>query len=116
MPRAASVPAALRALLQPQDRKSLRVLCLGAHSDDIEIGCGGTLLALLAARPKVDCRWVVFSGAGARREEALRSAGRMLRNASGKEVTVLNHRDGFFPHQGAEIKMFFEGLKKEPSP
>jgi LmbE family N-acetylglucosaminyl deacetylase len=95
---------------------SLRVLCLGAHSDDIEIGCGGTLLKLCAEHPEIEVRWVVLSAAGARAEEARRSAELFLRSASGAEVLVESFRDGFFPYIGAEIKEYFEELKRGYSP
>jgi LmbE family N-acetylglucosaminyl deacetylase len=84
----------------------LRVLCLGAHADDIEIGCGGTVLSLLGARPGSSCRWVVFSGAGAREQEAQASAA-----ALGASVTVHQFRDGYFPDQFGKIKDAAESLK-----
>ena len=59
----------------------LRILCLGAHCDDIEIGCGGTLLQLLAARPRVEVTWVVFSSPGVREQEARASAAQFLGEA-----------------------------------
>jgi LmbE family N-acetylglucosaminyl deacetylase len=93
-----------------------RLLFLGAHSDDIEIGCGGTILSVLAAHKAVDCRWIVFSGRDRRKTEAARSASRFLRRARKQNVTVLDFRDGYFPHQIADIKMFFENLKDEPAP
>ncbi len=92
------------------------VVCLGAHSDDIEIGCGGTLLSLLAAQPSLAVTWVVFSGAGPRAEEARRSAASFLAGAVRREVVVHDFRDGFFPWQGAAIKERFEELKAGPAP
>jgi LmbE family N-acetylglucosaminyl deacetylase len=90
------------------------VLCLGAHPDDIEIGCGGTILSLLASR-KVDCRWVVFSGAGTPREaEARRSAELFLGRGAGIEVH--GFRDGFFPYLGGQVKDAFEALTKTLDP
>lgn len=91
------------------------VLCLGAHSDDIEIGCGGTLLVLKALYPSLRFRWVVFSGAGRRRQEAERAAHLFT---AGTESTVLlhNYRDGFFPYEGNSIKEFFEELKAGVNP
>jgi LmbE family N-acetylglucosaminyl deacetylase len=93
------------------------VLCLGAHSDDIEIGCGGTILALLAARGDVTCHWVVFSGGGGPREdEARRGADLFLGRARRQQVTVHGFRDGFFPYDGGAIKEAFEALAREVSP
>lgn len=95
---------------------TLSVLCLGAHADDIEIGCGATLRALFASRP-VYCRWVVFSGGATPRErEALQSARKLLRGARKSEITVYGFRDGFFPSAYGEIKECFEALKAAPSP
>jgi LmbE family N-acetylglucosaminyl deacetylase len=94
----------------------LRLLCLGAHADDIEIGCGGTVLRLLAEHPKSRVDWVVFSGEGARQAEAEASAGDFLEGAGERAVRVLAFRDGFFPSQWAEIKEAFERLKSELDP
>jgi LmbE family N-acetylglucosaminyl deacetylase len=92
-------------------------LCLGAHPDDIEIGCGGTLLALLAARRDVACHWVVFSGGGGVREgEAQKSAGLFLARAKRRQLTVHSFRDGFFPYVGTEIKDTFEALARTVTP
>jgi len=96
-------------------RAPLTVLCLGAHADDIEIGCGGTLL-LLAGRPRVTVHWVVFSGAGVREREARRSAARVLRGARARHVRVERFRDGFFPYDGAAVKEVFEDLKASVNP
>jgi LmbE family N-acetylglucosaminyl deacetylase len=92
----------------------LRVLCLGAHSDDIEIGCGGLIL-WLAARRKMTVDWVVFSANGEREREARRSAALFLRSVAGKRVLVKSFRDGFFPYEPA-IKETFESLKRETAP
>jgi LmbE family N-acetylglucosaminyl deacetylase len=94
----------------------LRLLCLGAHADDIEIGCGGTVLRLLAEHPKSRVDWIVFSGEGARQAEAEASARDFLETAGERAVRVLGFRDGFFPSQWAEIKETFERLKGELDP
>ena len=96
--------------------KSPTFLFLGAHSDDIEIGCGGTILRLLRAFPSAHFHWVVFSSNKARRKEALRSANLFLKGAKSKQVVVRSYRDGFFPYQGARIKEEFERLKKRMNP
>jgi LmbE family N-acetylglucosaminyl deacetylase len=93
----------------------LHILALGAHSDDIEIGCGGALLALLAARPNARVSWVVFGAAGERAEEARASAARFLGSGAAR-VQVYAHRDGFFPAEFAAIKERFEALKALPAP
>jgi len=92
------------------------ILCLGAHSDDIEIGCGGAILELIAAHPGVRVTWVVFSGDAKREAEARRAAARFLRGARGAHVVVRKQRDGFFPTQTTEIKEFFEQLKRTSRP
>lgn len=94
----------------------LRVLCLGAHADDIEIGCGGTVLHLVAARPQALFHWVVFSAAAEREREARRSASLFLSSPCRHHVVVKQFRDGFFPYVGAEIKEYFEELKQQVSP
>ena len=100
----------------PAETAGFKVLCLGAHSDDIEIGCGGTVLTLLAARPDVEVTWIVFSGAGPRGEEARRSAEKFLANAASSEVEVLEFRDRFFPYDGPAIKEYFEDLEDRCEP
>jgi len=92
------------------------ILCLGAHSDDIEIGCGGTILELIAADPRVRITWVVFSGNAKREAEARRAAARFLRGAKTTRVIVRKQRDGFFPAENIEIKEFFEELKRTCTP
>ena len=104
----------LQLALNPQ--AEARLLCLGAHSDDIEIGCGGSILRLIAQYPRLHIRWVVFSASPLRREEALRSADLFLQGAAQAEVSVLTYRDGFFPYQGAAIKEDFEQIKREFTP
>ena len=88
-----------------------KVLCLGAHSDDIEIGCGGTLLKMTKGIRNLEVRWVVFSGGGRRTLEAKRSAQEFLCHAARSKVEVRSFRTSFFPFEGRKIKEFFESLK-----
>ncbi|PYM94902.1 MAG: PIG-L domain-containing protein [Candidatus Rokuibacteriota bacterium] len=99
----------------PSDRP-LRVLCLGAHCDDIEIGCGGTVLALTEQLRNVAVDWVVWSSTPEREREARASADAFLAAAKEKTVTVMSFRDGFFPYIGGEIKDEFERLKRTCTP
>jgi LmbE family N-acetylglucosaminyl deacetylase len=94
----------------------LKILCLGAHADDIEIGCGGTVLQMLSARRDLEFFWVVFSSGSEREREARDSAALFLEQAIRKEVIVKSFRDGFFPYEGTKVKEFFEELKKLVSP
>lgn len=93
----------------------LEVLCLGAHSDDIEIGCGGTILQLVKHR-KARVRWVVFAAHGARADEAKNSANAFLSEATSAEIQVHEFPDGLFPSVRAGVKAIFEALKEGPTP
>jgi LmbE family N-acetylglucosaminyl deacetylase len=94
----------------------LAVLCLGAHSDDIEIGAGATLLQWIAAGAKLDVLWCVLSAAAEREKEARNSATDFLKGAANVRVEVLPFRDGFFPTEGEKIKAWFEALKARFQP
>jgi LmbE family N-acetylglucosaminyl deacetylase len=96
--------------LRGQTGRPFKILCLGAHSDDIEIGCGGLVLSLITSMKSVDVDWIVFSASGARAKEARRAAGLFLEGASRKRVIIHRFRDGFFPFD-ARIKTAFEALK-----
>ncbi len=100
------------------DRKDgrLTVLCLGAHSDDIEIGCAGTIMRLMEDYPEAAFYWMVFSGDRARRREARESASTLLTGSKQRFITVRSFRDGYFPYGATRIKNSFEGLKKIPPP
>jgi LmbE family N-acetylglucosaminyl deacetylase len=93
-----------------------QLLCLGAHSDDIEIGCGGSILQLLVAHPQIEVHWVVFSASPLRRSEALASADAFLQGAQARHVVVHAFRDGYFPFVGDAIKDEFESLKQVVAP
>jgi len=97
----------------PQTAGTLKVLFLGAHSDDIEIGCGGTILRLIRENPGIEITWVVFSALGERGEEARKSAEEFLQDVQKKQIIVHEFKDGYFPHRGAEIKDIFERLKQD---
>lgn len=92
------------------------VLCLGSHSDDIEIGCGGTILKLIEVFPDIKFNWVVFGASETRKEEAWLSANTFLGSVKHKNIYIKEFRDGFFPYIGEEIKEYFEQLKRQVSP
>jgi LmbE family N-acetylglucosaminyl deacetylase len=92
------------------------ILCVGAHADDIEIGCGGTILKLLAENNSIEVHWIVLSATDERAEEAVRSAESFLREAQDRHILVKNFRDTFFPYCGTEIKEFFNDFSREISP
>jgi LmbE family N-acetylglucosaminyl deacetylase len=94
----------------------LSVLCLGAHSDDIEIGLGATLLSMIARGLRLEVQWCVLSGVGERESEARASAAEFLSGAASARVEVMSFRDGFFPEQGEAIKSWFETLKMRADP
>lgn len=95
---------------------SPRILCLGAHCDDIEIGCGGTILQLLRQMNNCEILWTIFSSNPQRAGEAKRSADRFLARAAKRQVVVQDFRDGFLQYAGAEVKACFEAIKKEFMP
>ena len=92
------------------------ILCLGAHPDDIEIGCGGTILRLLEEVPEAQFFWVVFSGSQNRCEEARQSVDLFLKEAKSKKIDIEQFRESYFPFIGGQIKDCFEKLKTEFAP
>ena len=92
------------------------ILCCGAHCDDIEIGCGGTLLRLMEEGHEITCHWVVASSNPQRENECRRSAERFLAGVAHAKVEIWQFRDGYLPYIGAEVKDAFERIKKEISP
>jgi LmbE family N-acetylglucosaminyl deacetylase len=97
-------------------REGLELLCLGAHSDDLEIGCAGTVMQLLREGRVAKVTWVVLSGTPERAREARRAAGRILGRRPAVRVVQRAFRDGFFPYLAVPIKEFFEELKHEVQP
>lgn len=102
--------------LRTKNKKLNTILCLGAHCDDIEIGCGGTILRLIAENPELEIHWVVFSSNEVREKEATISAKQFLTGAVMQEILINTFRNGYFPYLGAEIKDYFEELKTKYSP
>ena len=96
--------------------RALEVLTIGAHADDIEIGCGGTLLYLAGGGFPLHVTWVVLSAAGVREQEAVGSAAAFLKDVGQTTIVLKAFRDGFLPWVGAEVKEVFEGLKGEVAP
>jgi LmbE family N-acetylglucosaminyl deacetylase len=97
-------------------KSGYKILCLGAHCDDIEIGCGGTLIKLMENYPIDFVKWVVFASTEVRKQEAITSANAFLENAKEKEIVVLDYRDAFLGYSGIEIKEKFEVIKKDINP
>jgi LmbE family N-acetylglucosaminyl deacetylase len=94
----------------------LRILCLGAHSDDIEIGCGGTVLRIIAEHPASAVHWVVFSATGPRETEARASAESFLAGAGAKTIVTKAFRESYFPAAWSEIKDYFEETRRTFEP
>jgi LmbE family N-acetylglucosaminyl deacetylase len=92
------------------------VLCLGAHCDDIEIGCGGTLIALRERHPGLKFVWVVFSGDSVREPETRAAARALLGTSTNLTIEVHHFRGSFFPYCGAELKDAFEALRSRFEP
>ena len=96
--------------------EALTVLCMGCHSDDIEIGCGGTILRLLEEYPRAIFHWVVFSATGVREAEARRGAELFVDGGRLQGPLLKTFPDGFMPFVAAEVKTTFEELKRTLSP
>lgn len=93
-----------------------KILCIGAHCDDIEIGCGGTLLHLLEGNSVGFVKWVVFTSNEQRKHEAIISANAFLEKAKDKDIVIYDYRDAFLNYCGLEIKEKFEAIKKDFQP
>ena len=95
----------------------LTILCLGAHSDDLEIGCAGTLLRLLAEGRDVRCHWIVLSGGNSdERASEARASARELLGSAAAAIEIQSFRDAFFPYCGEQVKKYFEELKRQVQP
>ncbi len=95
---------------------SLKILCLGAHCDDIEIGAGGTLLKLIEEYEVVHVSWIILTSNEIRKTEAISSAEKFLSEVPNKNIRVNSFRDGFLPYQAIQIKEYFEEIKNEMLP
>ncbi|MBS0180908.1 MAG: PIG-L family deacetylase [Nitrospira sp.] len=97
-------------------RRRLNILCLGAHADDIEIGCGGTILKLLQAHPGSRVVWVVLTARGTREKEAMTSAAAFLRKARSTKIITKSFKESYLPYQGKEVKEYFDTLQRVIDP
>lgn len=102
--------------LTGSETNPLRVLCIGCHSDDIEIGCGGTILRLAEQYPNTTFHWIVLSARGVREHEAKRAAELFVGSAKIDGPHLKSFPDSFMPFVGGEVKQVFEELKSHPSP
>jgi LmbE family N-acetylglucosaminyl deacetylase len=105
----------LRLDLSPGGRAPARILCLGAHCDDIEIGCGGALLRLLQGG-RTQVTWVTFCSDETRAAETRAAAARFLEGAGDKHLVIHAFRDGFLPRYWTEAKEAIERIKRDISP
>ena len=103
-------------MAQATQLRAQRLLCLGAHCDDIEIGCGGTVLKLIEENPGIEVTWVVFTSTPERRAEAELGAQKFCEGAASLNTIVHDFRDGFLPYRGEQVKDAFEALKAQCDP
>jgi LmbE family N-acetylglucosaminyl deacetylase len=103
-------------MLQVSLGSARRILCLGAHSDDIEIGVGGTLLKLAEQRSDLEIWWIVFSAPGYRSAEAQESANAFLSGVTTREIRIGSFRESYFPSEWPAIKDWFEEIKVKFNP
>lgn len=106
----------MRLAINTEHKQPLKVLCLGCHSDDIEIGCGGTIIRLVDEQPDCKFYWVVFGAHGARKAEAQKAAELFVGRERLESLLLREFRDGFMPFVGSGVKEAFEEIKKIVSP
>jgi LmbE family N-acetylglucosaminyl deacetylase len=106
----------MRALDFARSGKALSVLCIGAHSDDIEIGAGGAILSWIAGGAEVSVDWCVLSAPGERAGEARASALDFLEGAARSDIHLADFRDGYMPAERDAVKDWIEGLKRLAPP
>jgi LmbE family N-acetylglucosaminyl deacetylase len=111
-----SITFMIKLNLSERNDGTLKVLCLGCHPDDIEIGCGGTILRLIEEQPNCRFYWTVFSAIGSRRAEAQRAAELFVGSERLALLQLKEFPDGFMPFVGFDVKAAFEGMKKTISP
>ena len=98
------------------DKRITNLLCIGAHPDDIEIGCGGTVRRLLELNPHIHVEWVVLSSNEERAAEARAAAESLLENAASTSVRIEAFQESYVPYYGADAKRFFDSLGRETAP
>jgi LmbE family N-acetylglucosaminyl deacetylase len=105
-----------RIALSAADGGPRRILALGAHADDIEIGCGGTLLRLIADRPDLEVTWAVACSTPVREKEARGAASAFLQGTARSRVEVKAFRESFLPAEWPAVKEWFEEIKGSAAP
>jgi LmbE family N-acetylglucosaminyl deacetylase len=89
----------------------LKILCLGAHCDDIEIGCGGAIMRLVKEHVVHHLKWFVFTSSEERAAEAKKSAEHFVKGCTEKDIVIKKFKDGFLPYEASQLKNLFEEIK-----
>ena len=106
----------MRAVPLARSGETLRILCLGAHPDDIEIGAGGTILNWITSGVQLHVHWCVASASADREEEARRSAAAFLDGAASTSFEIGDFKDSYFPYQGERIKDWIGTIRSNCKP